>query len=117
MAGADQPMSIRRKTGFVRVTGWLALAVLMYSLLGIGLHTHAYEEPAECSGCRTAIANPHSDYCVFVELERALGASDLVSLTLPLPFGQCQTALPEPQQRWTDGALTDHPGRSPPALL
>ncbi len=110
-------MSIRGKTRFVRVTGWLVLAVLTYSLLGIGLHTHAYEPSAECSGCRTAIANPHSDYCVFVELEGALGASDLVSFALLSPSGQCQTVLPEPQQRWTDGALTDYPGRSPPAFL
>ncbi len=110
-------MSIRRTTTFVRVTGLLVLAVLTYSLLGIGLHTHAYEPSAECSGCRTAIANPHSDHCVFVELERAISVSDVVSLALLSPSGQCQTALPEPQQRWAGGELYEHPGRSPPTLL
>ncbi len=110
-------MSIRRQTAFTRATGWLALAVLTYSLLGIGLHTHAYEEHPDCSGCGAALANPHSDYCVFVELERALAASDLVSLALPSPSGPCHAGVPEPEQRWTGGAVTDHPGRSPPVLL
>ncbi|BCW99587.1 MAG: hypothetical protein KatS3mg024_2414 [Armatimonadota bacterium] len=110
-------MSIRRTTTFVRVTGWLVLAVLTYSLLGIGLHSHAYTSSAECSDCRTAIGNLHSDHCVFVELERALSASDLVSLAQLSPSGPCQPAVLAPQQSWTGTSLTEHPGRSPPPLL
>jgi|GEM_PF-1683153 hypothetical protein len=110
-------VSVQRKTAFVRVTGWLALAVLLYSLLGIGLHTHADETPGKCSGCRTAIANPHSDYCVFVELERALGASDLVSTTLPDLSGQLCPAETRAEEIWPGVSVFEHPGRSPPALL